>query len=81
MILKKLKKKNSIDLVKSKEKAKKKKKGKKHYVFVKDFKTFLYDHTLNHTKKYFCCYCLQAFSTKEISKSQIKGCFKVNGKK
>ena len=29
--------------------------------------------------KYFCCYCLQAFSTEEILKSHTKDCFKING--
>ena len=30
-------------------------------------------------KKYFCCYCLKAFSTEEILK-HIKDCFKANAK-
>ena len=28
---------------------------KRHYVFVKDFNTFMYDHTLNCGRKHFCC--------------------------
>ena len=28
----------------------------------------MYNHTLQHRKKYFCNYCLQAFSTEEILK-------------
>ena len=40
----------------------------------------MYDHTLHLGGKYFCCYCLQAFSAKEILKSHIKDCFKINGK-
>ena len=40
--------------------------GKKHYVLIKDFNTFRYDHTLHGGTKQFCCYCLQAFSTAEI---------------
>ena len=39
----------------------------------------MYNHTLHHTKKHFCRYCLQAFSTEEILK-HIKDCFKINGK-
>ena len=39
--------------------------GKRHYVLIKDFNSFMYDHTLNHGRKHFCCYCLQAFSTKQ----------------
>ena len=31
-------------------------------------------------KNHFCSYCLQAFSTKEISKRHVKDCFKINGK-
>ena len=54
--------------------------GKRHYVFIKDFNTFMYDHTLHCGKKHFCCYCLQAFSTEEILKCCIKGCFRINGK-
>ena len=30
---------------------------------------------------HFCRYCLQASSTEEILKSQIKDCFKINDKK
>ena len=43
-------------------------KYKKHYVLIKDFDTFMYAHTLPHGRKHFCCYCLKAFSTEEISK-------------
>ena len=37
--------------------------------------------TIHHRKIYFYHYCLQAFSTEEILKCCIKGCFKINGKK
>ena len=47
-------------------------KDKRHYVLIKDFSTFTYDHTLDCGKKHFCCYCLQAFSTEEISKRHIE---------
>ena len=47
--------------------------GKKPYVLIKNFNTFLYEH--------FCYYCLQPFSTEEILKLHIKDCFKTNGKK
>ena len=46
--------------------------GTRHYVFVKDFNTFMYDHTLHSGRKHFCCYCLQAFSTEEILKTALK---------
>ena len=55
-------------------------KGKRHYVLIKDFNTFMYDHTLHHGRKHFHYYCLQAFSTKEILERHIKDWFKINGK-
>ena len=54
--------------------------GKRHYVLIKEFNTFMYDHTLDHGKKHFCRYCLQAFSTEEILRRHIKDCYKINGK-
>ena len=54
------------------------KEGKRHYVLIKDFNTFMYDHTLHHGKIF--CYCLQAFCTAETLKHQIKDCFKINCK-
>ena len=54
--------------------------GKRHNVLIKDFNTFMYDHTLHRERKHFCRYCLQASSTKEILKNHIKDCFKINGK-
>ena len=56
------------------------KEGKKHYVLIKDFNTFMYDHTSHRGKKHFCLYCLQTFSTEEILNLHIKDCFKINGK-
>ena len=56
--------------------------GKRHYVRIKDFNTFMYDHTLHRGRKHFCRYCLQVFSTEEISKIlkyHIKECYKING--
>ena len=52
-------------------------KGKKHYVLIKDFNTIVYDHTRG--KKYFCCYYLLAFNTEEILKRRIEDYFKTNG--
>ena len=40
----------------------------------------MYDHTLDHGRKHFCRYCLQAFSSEEILKRHIKDCFKINSK-
>ena len=51
---------------------------KRHYALIKDFNTFMYDHSLHRGKKHFCRYCLQPFKTEEISKRHIKDCFKIN---
>ena len=56
------------------------KKRQKHYVLIKDFNTFMYDHTLHHGRKHFCRYCLQAFSTEEILKCHVNNCFENNSK-
>ena len=37
----------------------------------------MYDHTLHHRRKHFCCYCLQAFSTEKIFKSHTNECFRI----
>ena len=39
----------------------------------------MYYHT-RHSGKYFCCYCLQTFSTQEVLKLHIKDFFTTNGK-
>ena len=54
--------------------------GKKHHALIKDFNTFICDHTLHHGRKHFCHYCSQDFSAEEILKSHIKDCFKTNDK-
>ena len=45
------------------------------------FNTFMFDHTLHRGRKHFCNYWLQACSTEEISKTQIKDCFKIKANK
>ena len=37
----------------------------------------MFDYPLHRGGKYFCCYCLQAFSTKEILKHHIKDALKL----
>ena len=49
----------------------------RHYVVIKKFNTFMYDHTLH---LHFCCYSLQTFSTEKILKRHIKDCFEINSK-
>lgn len=39
-----------------------KRKDKKHYVLIKDFITFMYNHSLHREKKHFRHYCLPDFS-------------------
>ena len=53
---------------------------KNHNVLIKDFNTFMNDHTLHRGRKHFYCYCLQAFRTAETMISYFKDCFKINGK-
>ena len=48
--------------------------SKRYYVLIKDFNTFMYDHTLHHGRKHFCCYYLQASITVKIQKSQVNNC-------
>ena len=57
------------------------KKQKKCHVFIKDFNTFMYNHSLHRGRQGFCPYSLQAFNTKEILKCHINDCFKINGAK
>ena len=52
---------------------------KKHYVFIKDLNTFMYDQALHRGKKHFCRYYLQAFRTAEKLKFHIR--FKKFGRK
>ena len=59
----------------------KREEDKRHHVHVKDFSTFMCDHTLRHDRKHFCRYYSDIFSTKEILKYHIDNCFKINGKK
>ena len=54
--------------------------GKRHYMLTKDFNIYIYDHTLLPGRKHFCCCFVPAFSTAEISKSEVNPCFKLNGK-
>ena len=40
----------------------------------------MYNHSLHHGRKHFCCYCLQVFSNEGILKGHIKDSFKINDK-
>ena len=54
---------------------------KSHYVLIKNFNRFMYDHSLYRGRKHFCPYCLDAVITEETLIGHIKDCFKINGKK
>ena len=54
--------------------------GKRNYVLIKDFNTTIYGHALDHGRKFFCHFYLQAFSGKELLNSHMKDYFKINGK-
>ena len=53
---------------------------KRNYVLIKDFNIFMHGYTLHHERKYFCCYCLQAFRTAETLTCHIKDYFTIKGK-
>ena len=53
---------------------------KSHYVYIKDFDRFMFSKTKNKSKKYFCKYCLQCFSSKEILIEHRTDCLVINGK-
>ena len=53
--------------------------GKRHFVLIKDFNTFMHDYALNSERKHFCRYCLQALSTEKTLKSHAKDWLKING--
>ena len=52
---------------------------KKHYVLIKDFNRFKFDHSLHRGRKHFCC-CLHVFIREEILEHHTKGSFKINDK-
>ena len=56
------------------------KREKRHSVMIKDFNTFMYEHSLHRGSKHFCHSCLHVFTTEEILMRHIKDCFKINGK-
>ena len=40
--------------------------NKSHYVYIKDFNTFMFHKTKNKNKKWFCRSCLQCFSIENV---------------
>ena len=51
----------------------------KHYVFIKDFNSFMYNQSKHKERKHFCMYCLQCFSSETILSNHANNCLKING--
>ena len=51
-----------------------------HYVYIKDFDTFMFNKTKNKNKKHFCKSCVQCFSSKNVLLELKKDCLVINGK-
>ena len=54
--------------------------NKSHYVYIKDFNRFICNKTKNKSKKYFCKYCLQCFSSEKVLIEHKENCLIINGK-
>ena len=53
---------------------------KSHYVYIKDFNTFMFHKTKNKNKKWFCKSCLQCFSSENVFIKHKEDCPSINGK-
>ena len=52
---------------------------KSHYVYIKDFNTFMFYKTRNKSKKWFCKSCLQCFSSENVLTNHKEDCLSING--
>ena len=52
---------------------------KSHYVYIKDFNTFMFYKTKNKNKKWFCKSCLQCFSSENVLTKHKEDCLSING--
>ena len=52
---------------------------KKHYVLIKDFNKLLYNQTKHESRKHFCMYCLQCFSSERVLNKHLENCIQLNG--
>ena len=52
---------------------------KSHYVYIKDFNTFIFHKTKNKNKKWFCKSCLQFFSSENVLLKHKDDCLSING--
>ena len=53
--------------------------NKSHYVYIKDFNTFVFHKTKNKNKKWFCKSCLQCFSSENVLIKHKEDCLSING--
>ena len=53
---------------------------KSHFVYMKDFNTFMFHKTQNKNKKRFCRSCLQCFSSESVLIKHKEDCLSINGK-
>ena len=54
-----------------------------HCVYIKDFNRFMFNKTKCKTRKHFCRYCFQSFSSEEVLHKEHKdkeACLNINGK-
>ena len=51
----------------------------KHYVFIKDFNSSMYNQSKHKERKHFCMHCLQWFSSERILANHVKNCLTING--
>ena len=52
---------------------------KSHYMYIKDFKTFMFHKAKNKNKKWFCKSCLQCFSSENVLTKHKEDCLSING--
>ena len=50
-----------------------------HYVYIKDFNTFMFHKTKDKNKKWFCKSCLQYFSSENVLMKHEEDCLSING--
>ena len=50
-----------------------------HYVYIKDFNTFMFYKTKNKNKKWFCKSCLQCFSSENVLIKHKEDCLSISG--
>ena len=53
-------------------------KNKSHYVYIKDFDTFMFHKTKNKNKKFFCNSYLLCFSSKTVLTEHKEVCLRIN---